>query len=431
MLEKNGECLNRENKLRLQDGRVRDMNISSRVISFRGESCVLNVMRDVTEQRKVTAKANQLAAIVASSDDAILGLDLNAVITSWNAGAEKLFGYMAGEMIGQTTAQIVPLDRLEESKALLSQTLQDGSVHNFETVRVRKSGERIDVSVTLSVIKDADGLIVGASKVARDITSRVRAEHEIRRLNTDLEQRVIKRTGELEAANKELESFSYSVSHDLRAPLRTIHGFSRILSKNLAGQLDDEARDNLERICAAAKHMSQLIDDILKLSKVTRTGLNHESVDLSELARTVIQNLQQAEPDRVVEVIIREGLVVQGDAHLLQVLLDNLLGNAWKFTGKCTAPRIELGVTEQEGEPCFFVRDNGAGYDVSFATKLFGAFQRLHGTDEFPGTGIGLATVQRVVNRHGGRVWSVGEVDQGATFYFTLQTWPKQMKVTP
>lgn len=226
-------------------------------------------------------------------------------------------------------------------------------------------------------------------------------------------------TKQLEAANKELEAFSYSVSHDLRAPLRRIDGFSQILIEDYAAQLNLQGKQYLTRMRENVRRMSELIDDLLSLSQVTRTQISRQSVDLSALAQTIATNLQQTQPEREVEFIIAEGIIVNGDKRLLQIVLENLLANAWKFTAISQA-RIEIGVTQHEGQPVYFVRDNGVGFDMTYAERLFNTFQRLHSTAEFPGTGIGLAIVQRIIHRHGGRVWAEGAVGQGATFYFTV-----------
>jgi len=264
-----------------------------------------------------------------------------------------------------------------------------------------------------------------------------RAEEEIHRLNADLERKVIERTAELAAANQELEAFSYSVSHDLRAPLRAIDGFSQAVIEDYADKLGDQGRDYLNRVRAATQHMGHLIDDLIKLARVARAEMKRETVDLSALAGSVLADLQTSEPARKVDWRIEPGLVTSGDANLLRVALDNLLGNAWKFTGRQAHARIEFGALHQAspgmdevdrvgnrqpktGEQAFFVRDNGVGFDMTYAGKLFSAFQRLHNVGEFPGTGIGLATVRRIIHRHGGRVWAEGAAGKGATFYFSL-----------
>jgi len=243
---------------------------------------------------------------------------------------------------------------------------------------------------------------------------------EVRRHAAHLEQRVAERTAQLAAVNDELEAFAYSVSHDLRAPLRSVDGFAQALLEEYVGKLDAAGQDYLRRVRAASQHMGQLIDDLLNLSRLTRSELRMARVDLSRLARGVASELQTREPERRVDFQIADGVFVQGDRRLLRVALENLLGNAWKFTSGRPQARIEFGAKRDGEEPVYFVRDNGAGFDMAYADKLFGAFQRLHGVHEFEGTGIGLATVQRIIHRHGGRVWAEGTVGQGATLYFTL-----------
>ncbi len=257
-------------------------------------------------------------------------------------------------------------------------------------------------------------------ELERQVAERARAEREVSRLNAELEERVRDRTAQLESANFELESFCYSVSHDLRAPLRSVDGYSQALLEDFPDDVPDDAKRYLARIRAATGRMGQLIEDLLNLSNVSRGALERSEFDLSELARETIDELQQREPQRSVEFVAWGDLKVQADRRLLQAALDNLLGNAWKFTARQPAPRIELGVMRDGSRRTYFVRDNGAGFDMEFAGKLFAPFQRLHAVDEFPGTGIGLATVQRIVHRHGGRIWADARVGGGAAFFFTL-----------
>jgi light-regulated signal transduction histidine kinase (bacteriophytochrome) len=246
-------------------------------------------------------------------------------------------------------------------------------------------------------------------------TKELRAAHEVlQRTNDELLQSTV----ELQAANQELEAFSYSVSHDLRGPLRSIDGFSQLLLEDCYDQLDEHGKDYLQRVREACRRMAQLTEDMLTLSRVTRREMRKEAVDLSILARSIATALQQTEPQRQAEFVIAEGLVAIGDPGLLRAALENLLGNAWKFTGKQPQARIEFGRTENP--LIYFVRDDGAGFDMAYANKLFGVFQRLHTDREFLGTGIGLATVQRIIHRHGGRIWAEAAVGEGATFYFTL-----------
>jgi signal transduction histidine kinase len=252
--------------------------------------------------------------------------------------------------------------------------------------------------------------------IRRDMGARARAEQHVRELNQHLDRHA----AQLEAANKELEAFSYAVSHDLRAPLRTIDGFSKAIIEDYGDKLDPDGHEHLQRVCGAADRMGRLIDDMLNLSRVTRSEMRHERLSLSDVARSVINELQSAQPERNAEVVIADRMSVEGDPRLLRVVLDNLIGNAWKFTSKTPQARIEVGAAMRDGQRAFYVRDNGAGFDMAFAHKLFGAFQRLHAMEEFSGTGIGLATVQRIARRHGGKVWAEGAVGRGATFYFTL-----------
>jgi signal transduction histidine kinase len=250
--------------------------------------------------------------------------------------------------------------------------------------------------------------------------SRIQAEHvglQLEATNRDLEET----NRELEGANSELEAFSYSVSHDLRSPLRSIEGFAQILLEDHAQGLDEEARSYLRRVRAASRRMALLIDDLLDLSRVTRSSLTRQMVDLSALAREIAAEIEKSQPDRRVRFVIADGLAVRGDPRLLRVLLENLLGNAFKFTQREREATIEFGAVTRDGGVAYYVRDNGVGFDEAYATKLFGAFQRLHGSEDFEGTGIGLATVQRIVQRHGGKAWAEGAVGKGATFYFTLR----------
>ncbi len=247
------------------------------------------------------------------------------------------------------------------------------------------------------------------------------AQAKLQTTNAEL----VQLTSSLEAANKELEAFSYSTSHDLRAPLRSIDGFSQVLLEDYGDTLDAQGHDYLRRIRMATQRMAELIDALLELSRVTRAELSRTPLDLTAMAHTITEELRRREPARAVELVLAEGLTASGDPTLLRVVFENLLGNAWKFTAKTAPARIEIGSLRQpDGVLAYFVRDNGAGFDMQYAHKLFGAFQRLHRMGEFPGTGIGLATVQRIIHRHGGRIWAEGIVDRGATFYFTLERSP-------
>ncbi len=295
----------------------------------------------------------------------------------------------------------------------LAETATAASTRQDYSLRAPKFGED-----ELGTLTDAFNQMLGRIEEQKK---------ELQQHATKLEQRVAERTRELEkraaellAANNELDAFAYSVSHDLRAPLRSIDGFSQVLLEDYATQLGDGGRDSLQRVRAASQRMATLIDDLLKLARVTRAEMRTEHVDLSAIARDIVVDIQRAAPDRPVEFAITPGLEAQGDSRLLRVVLDNLLRNGWKYSSKRPHARVEFNGLDENGERVFVVKDNGAGFDMRYADKLFGVFQRLHSAAEFEGTGVGLATVRRIINRHGGRIWAEGVVDQGATFYFTL-----------
>jgi signal transduction histidine kinase len=289
--------------------------------------------------------------------------------------------------------------------------------HLAATAREVSRRRDYGIRATKTADDELGALVDGFNEMLGEIQRR---DAELLESHALLERRVTERTAQLESTNKELEAFSYSVSHDLRAPLRTIDGFSQMLQEDYKGRLDDAGRDSLQRVRAAAQRMANLIDDLLKLSRVTRAELSLEEVDISMLAQEVAEGLQKQSPGRTATFDIAPGLKARADSRLLHVVLENLLGNAWKFTAGRDTAHIRFGTTRRDDGPTYFVRDNGAGFDMAYASKLFGAFQRLHDAREFPGTGIGLATVQRVIHKHGGHVWAEGETGKGATFYFTL-----------
>jgi PAS domain S-box-containing protein len=354
-------------------------------------------------------------------DYAILMLDPNGRITTWNLGAERLKGYTAEEIIGQHFSVFYTPEAAQKGHPQyeLEMAVQQGK-YAEEGWRVRKDGTRFWASVLITALHGADGVLRGFGKVTRDMTERKRAEDEILKMSAELEQRVRDRTASLDAVNKELEAFSYSVSHDLRAPLRGIDGFSKILLQKYGASLDEQGRHYLDRIRFGTQRMGQLIDDLLRLSKVTRAELTRTPLDLGALARDISEELKKSDPNRDVEFVIAEPARAIGDPHLLRVALENILGNAWKFTSKKERSRIELGAVSRDGQQAFYVRDNGAGFEMEYADKLFAPFQRLHDATEFEGTGIGLATAQRIIIRHGGRLWAESKPNEGATFWFTL-----------
>jgi len=382
----------------------------------------------------------RLTNIVNLAADVIISVDENQRILIFNQGAERIFGYTAAEMLGQPLDRLLPAQLAGAHRAHVRRFAAEPDAARDMNRRAeihgrRKDGTEFPAEASISKVKENGN--IQFTVFLRDISVRKQAEEEIRQLNINLERRVLERTAELQAANQELEAFSYSVSHDLRAPLRSIDGFSQAVLEDYADRLDDQGREHLNRVRAATQHMGHLIDDLIKLARVSRAEMQRETVDLSALAGDVLAELQKNEPERRVECHIEPGLAAEGDARLLRVVLDNLLGNAWKFTSKTANVKIEFGALPQAspgmdevdrvvnrrsetGGPAYFVRDNGAGFDMQYVNKLFGAFQRLHAMNEFPGTGVGLATVQRIVHRHGGAVRAQGKPGAGATFYFTL-----------
>jgi PAS domain S-box-containing protein len=361
-----------------------------------------------------------LAAIVESSDDAIMSKTLDGVITSWNQGAERIYGYSAGEVIGRSISLLAAPEHTNELPSILVRLARGERVHHYETVRIRKDGRRIHVSLTISPVRDPSGQIVGASAIARDIGERKRAEEEIRQLNEGLERRVAERTAQLEAANKELEAFSYSVAHDLRAPLRHIAGFVDLLQKRAAPALDETCRRYLETIAESVKHAGKLMDDLLAFSRMGRAEMRRRLVPMSQLVREVQRDLHSETNGRCIEWRIGELPEVSGDPAMLRLAIANLLSNAIKYTRPRAQAWIEIGSRPAPGECVFFVRDNGVGFDMQYAHRLFGVFQRLHSVEQFEGTGIGLANVRRIIQRHGGRTWAEGATDRGATLFFSL-----------
>jgi PAS domain S-box-containing protein len=413
-----------EMRFRRADGPLMHTLLSVTAMRARdGSELYLGGMRDITE-RKEAEEALRSASLYArslleASLDPLVTISPAGTITDVNGATEEVTGVSRANLIGTDFADY--FTDPEKARAGYQRVLQQGLVRDYPLTIRHRDSHTTDVLYNATVYRNESGQVQGVFAAARDITERKRAEEEIRRLNVDLERRVQERTAELEATNKELEAFSYSVSHDLRAPLRGMNGFSQAMVEDYGDKLDERGLGYLNRIRTASQHMGTLIDDLLKLSRVTRGEMNSQEVSLSELAGQVVEDLRRGQPEREVRCVIAPDLRAPGDPRLLRVVLENLLGNAWKFTGKHPNARIEFGATTTaEGERAFFVKDDGVGFDMTYADKLFGAFQRLHAATDFEGTGIGLATVGRIVRRHGGRIWAEGQVDRGACFYFTL-----------
>ncbi len=380
---------------------------------------VLSIGRDIHEIKENELRFRMLAE---NFPDFVIRFDHDNRYRYVNRTINESFDISNQAFAGKTMIELPLCKKQEQNNAiirLVQRTFSEGKTYDNEALWDTKMGERI-FGIRYVPEKDATKNVVSVLCIAQDITDRKLAEEEINKMNLELEKRVSERTSQLKAANKELEAFAYSVSHDLRAPLRAIDGFSQILLQEILEKLDEQSKDYLKRISAATKSMGQLIDDLLKLSRVTRSEMNRMEVDLSSISNRIANDIKNSETDRKVKFIIQENIIVNGDERLLRIVMENLLGNAWKFTSKQQTACIELGVLQHEEKDVCFVRDNGVGFEMKYAQKLFGAFQRLHSAQDFSGTGIGLATVQRIIHRHGGEVWAESEVGKGATFYFTL-----------
>jgi len=338
-----------------------------------------------------------------------------------NDAFERMTGYRRDEALGKSPRFLQGPKTQRAELNRIRAALENGESVRAELINYSKAGEAYWVELEIVPIPGVQGSLTHFVAIQRDVTERKRAEENILQLNAELEDRVLRRTTQLEAANRELEAFSYSVSHDLRSPLNTINGFGQLLQKSNGSKLDDKGQHYLNRIRAGAEQMGDLIDGLLSLAKLSRDPLLLEWVDISAIARRVEQECRQHESERQVQVNVQDTLLVKGDAVLLSVVVQNLLGNAWKYSARQDAARIDIGSeVDADGQTVYFVRDNGAGFDMAYADKLFGAFQRLHSPADFAGTGVGLANVKRVVERHGGRVWAEARLNEGATFYFTL-----------
>lgn len=379
--------------------------------------------------RAETARAEQQEQVRILRDatvEGIYGVDHDGRCTFINRAALRMLGYAhPDDLVGRNLHDLIhhthpdgkPYPK-EQCRVRLA-TLAGMSAHADNEVHWRADGSSFPVEYWSRPIM-RDGSVAGTVVSFVDVSERKRVEGELAQHRERLEELVGERTAQLEAANKELEAFSYSVSHDLRAPLRAIDGFSQALLEDHGHDLGADARGYLDRVRTAVQRMGVLIDDLLELSRVSRAVMRIDEIDLSVMASEIVADRRAAEPQRHVEVVIAPALFALGDARLLAVAFTNLLDNAWKYTGRNPNARIEVGAEATNGERVFFVRDNGVGFDMQYADKLFGAFQRLHSERDFPGTGVGLATVARIVQRHGGRVWAEGVPGQGATFYFTL-----------
>jgi PAS domain S-box-containing protein len=400
-----------ENRFCRRDGDYRWFSWNA--IPVTGEHQIYATARDITARKQAEELQAKMAAIVEFSDDAIMSKTLEGTITTWNPGAERLFGHSAEEAIGKPMAMLIPPE-LDGEETRILEGVRRGQVQRFESVRMHKDGRRIHVAASISPIRDRAGAVVGASKVVRDISERKRAEDSILALNAELG----KNAAQLQEVNRELEAFSYTISHDLRAPLRHIDGYARMLQED-AVQLEPELRRYLDAISTSARTMGMLIDDLLAFSRLGRKPVERVPVDMAAIARSALRELGgDACTDTVV---LGELPGAHADPVLLKQVWVNLFSNALKYSApRGTSAQVELSGERDGAVTRYRIRDNGVGFDMRYADKLFGVFQRLHSQDEFEGTGVGLAIVQRIVARHGGRIWAEAEPGRGATFTIEL-----------
>lgn len=378
-----------------------------------------------TEQQILPTQLEQdvFYNLIHLANDGIILIDEDEKIFVYNDGAEKVFGHTANEILGKSIETLIPYENRKHHhqhiKTFKTANTSSRNMHSRNQISgLRKNGEAFPAEAAISKIKHNNRWVYMV--ILRDISENHHLMQELEHYKRHLEELVEKRTHELQNMNKELESFSYSVSHDLRAPLRSIDGFSQALLEDYQDQLDELGRHYLTRLRTASQNMGELIDNMLILSRVTRHDIQQQTVDMSEIARTIAEGLKQQDEHRDVKIVIPNELKIQGDAHLIKIMLDNLIGNAWKYSSKTAHAVIEFGKSEKEGEDIYYIKDNGSGFDMKYASKLFVAFQRLHSAIDYAGSGVGLATVYRIINRHNGRIWAEATPDKGATFYFTL-----------
>ena len=414
-----------ETRGRRIDGSEFDFEINVSTYELNNEIYTLANIRDITDRKKTELQLinseREYRTLAENIPNNIIRYDLDCRAVYINHMLETI-KYSKSSIIGEPPSekQFDGAKGIDDYNQKLRRVIKTGKEEEMEIVIPDLQGNIHVHEVHFVAERNTNGEITGALALGHDITERKMVEEEIQKLNADLEKRVAERTAQLENANKELETFAYSVSHDLRAPLRGIDGFSQALIDEYYEMFDEHGKNYLQRVRLSAQRMAQLIDDLLNLSRVSSGEINVQKVNLSKVASEIADDFHETQPERKVEFMIHEGINVQGDGRLLRIVLENLIGNAWKFTSKKPVGHIEFGMQKQEDKTVYFIRDNGAGFDMNYSQKLFGAFQRLHSASDFSGTGIGLATVQRIIHRHGGSVWAEAKVEKGATFYFTI-----------
>lgn len=410
-------------RLKTKKGNYEWTEESSEPVIIDGKLVQVNgVIRNISERKNIEAalrkSEEKYRGIFDNIQDVYYETNLEGKLLEMSPSIYRLAGFKREELIGKS---IIELYDISESRTELIKTLTEKEAITDYEINIKNiRGEIINCSLNSILKFDDKGKPLKIIGSIRDISERKKSEKEIKKLYSNLEKIVSERTRQLELSNNELEAFSYSVSHDLRAPLRSISGFSQALLEDYYENLDNQAKDYLNRIVSSCSQMTQLIDDLLNLSRISRWTINSENINLSFIANEIINEFKVQQPEKKIQISIADNLVVSGDKQLLKIVVQNLLENAWKYSGKTENPKIEFGKTKQSGKEVFFVKDNGVGFDMKYAGKLFGVFQRLHSTKEFPGSGVGLSTVQRIIQRHNGQIWAEAKVNEGATFFFTL-----------
>jgi PAS domain S-box-containing protein len=389
-------------------------------LSAAGADQYQEVVRDITERKRAEQQLRKQAELLSLAHDAIIVRDTKGQINFWNRGAEKTYGWTAAEAFGKITHHLLQT-KFPASLEALEAALEERGEWEGELAHTARDGRKIIVTSRQLLRRDEYSASATVMEINRDVTERKRAEEEIQKLNQDLEQRVIERTRELQAVNKELEAFAYSVSHDLRAPVRHIAGFTELLEKHSGKLLDEKSRRYTQMILESANRMGTLVDDLLGFSRVGRAETQKTTVRLTGLIQTLVSEIAPDTQTRRITWRIGDLPTCHGDPAMLRVVFGNLISNAVKFTRTREEAEIEIGsLNHTTDDMVMFVKDNGVGFNMKYEDKLFGVFQRLHSQEAFEGTGIGLATVQRIVHRHGGRVWAESAVNKGATFYVAL-----------
>jgi PAS domain S-box-containing protein len=409
-LKKNQDLVGCEARLRCKDGSIRDVVIDSSVYREEGRFVHTRcVTRDVTEQRKSIEVYERLAAIVESSDDAILSKDLNGIIRSWNRGAQRIFGYSPEETVGRHISMLAPPEHADEIPDILTRIARGERVDHYETKRRTKDGRILTISLTVSPIRDATGSVVGASKVARDVTERVQHEQALQEANAALRR-----------ANSDLEHFAYSASHDLQEPLRMVATYSELLQKKFGGQLGQAGDDYINFMVRGALRMEALLRDLRMYAQVSAAEYEpKEDVEASDVLKKALGNLEASIAETGAQITSTNLPRIRMYEFQLEQIFQNLIGNAIRYRGP-DPPRIHVAAVQQGKEWLFSVQDNGIGIDPQYKEQVFGIFKRLHSSAEYPGTGMGLAICQRVIERVGGRIWVESEPGRGSTFFFTV-----------